>query len=106
MADIVKGQPKYDFKMCITYGLKILFEWEHVGGGLHNLVLPISYALLCACFLHHRTLLCPPTEAAIYWLVDFIYMTENVMILSFCGTPPLSLWLCEQLLPCGFTVIR
>ncbi len=107
MAVTTKGQQKSDFKICITYGLKIiLFEWEHVGDVLCNFVLLISCALLYACFLHHRTFLCPPTEVAIYWLENLIYVTENVMILPFCGTPPLSLWLCEQLLPYGVTVIR
>lgn len=69
MAVIVKGQQKSDIKICITHGLKIiLFAQGHVGDVLHIFALPINCALLCACFLHHRTLLCPPTEAAIYWL--------------------------------------
>lgn len=60
-----------------------------MGGVLGNFVLPISCALPYAYFLQ-RTFHCPPTEAAIYWLEFFTHMTENVMILSLCGTPPLS----------------
>lgn len=40
---------------------------HYVGGVLCISVLPISRALLFACFLHCSTFLCPPTEAAIYW---------------------------------------
>lgn len=79
---------------------------QYVGGVLCISVLPISCALRYACFLHCSTFLCPPTEAAIYWLKNFIYMTENVVIVSLRGAPPLSSWLWEQLLPCGFTGIR
>lgn len=66
--------------------------------------LAVPFCTLVSSTTEHFSVL--PLQMLFTGLKVFIYMTGNIMILSLCGTPPLSLRLCEQLPPCGFTMIR